>query len=149
MKRMNPVPSPSTSGGQRDPVVIAGSAVAVARRIEAALQSYVHRGQREKQIQDSIEYVLRRADFASVQREFRLSAKDRPDFLIDDRVVIEVKMRASSSAVLWQLGRYALDDRVEAIVVATPRFSTLSGLPREIHRVPVFPVALRGPGLSL
>ena len=62
-------------------------------------------------------------------------------------MVIEVKLKASGSAVLSQLARYASDRRVEAIVVATPRLSSLSGMPAEILGVPVRVVALSGPGL--
>lgn len=58
-------------------------------------------------------------------------------------------MRASGSAVLSQLARYAAHDRVKALVVATPRLSSLSGMPAVILGKPVRMVALPGPGLSL
>jgi hypothetical protein len=111
------------------------------------LRSFIHRGDREVQIQDSIERVLRAGHRWRVQREFNLSREDRPDFLIDGHIVIEVKMRASGSAVLWQLGRYALDRRVHSIVVASPRLSSLGGIPAAIHGVPVQVAALQGGGL--
>ena len=47
------------------------------------------------------------------------------------------------------MARYASDRRVEAIVVATPRLSSLAGMPSEILGVPVRMVALPGPGLAL
>lgn len=124
-------------------------AIAVADLVVSTLQSYIHRGDREVQIQDGIERVLARAGGFQVQREFRLSPKDRPDFLVDGQVVIEVKMRASGNAVLFQLGRYATHRRVRAIVVATPRLTSLGGIPGEIHGVPVRIAALQGGGLSL
>ena len=137
--------SPPTAGTQSE----LAAAIALAQRIVGVLSSGVHRGQRERQIQDSIEKALLAADVAGVRREFSLWPKNRPDFFIADCVVNEVKMRASSGEVLWQLGRYAEGERVRAIVIATPRFSSLSRMPRAVHQVPIFPVALRGPGLSL
>lgn len=126
----------------------AASALELAEQVVDVLRAHVHRGQREVQIQDSIERVLSAAGLY-VEREFRLSAEDRPDFFIGNRVVVEVKMRAGGSEVLWQLARYASHDRVQAIVVASPRFSTLAGIPAEIHRTPVRVVGLPGPGLRL
>lgn len=57
-----------------------------------------------------------------VSREHRLSGRDRPDFLIDGRIVIEVKGdRHRQPAVLRQLARYAEHRQVEAIILATSR----------------------------
>lgn len=122
--------------------------MAIAERIVAALGARVYRAAREIALQDGIEQVLRESRFR-VEREFRLNKRDRPDFLINGCVAVEVKMRASGSAVLSQLARYATDRRVKALVVATPRLSSLSGIPAEILGVPVRVVALPGSGLSL
>lgn len=123
-------------------------AAAIAEHVVAVLGRRVYRAVREIALQDGIEQVLREHDFR-VDREFRLSKRDRPDFLVDGCVAVEVKMRASGSAVLSQLVRYAAHDRVRALVVATPRLSSLAGMPAEILGVPVRMVALPGPGLSL
>lgn len=120
--------------------------VQIAERVVAALSDHVYRAARERALQDAIETVLRGRGFR-VEREFRLNERDRPDFLVDRYVAVEVKMRASGSAVLSQLARYAAHDRVRAIVVATPRLSSLAGMPEEILGVVVRPVALSGPGL--
>jgi hypothetical protein len=126
----------------------AGSGAALAHGIAQTLGSYIHRGQCEAQIQDSVASVLFVAGY-EVAREHRLSERDRPDFFVNGHVVVEVKMRASGGAVLWQLGRYAQHGGVRAIVVASPRFTSLSALPTSIHRVPVVGVGLRGAGLML
>lgn len=122
--------------------------VAIAERVVALLVDRVYRAPRERDLQDGIEHVLGSRGFR-VEREFRLSARDRPDFLVEGCVAVEVKMRASGSAVLSQLARYAADRRVKAIVVATPRLSPLAGMPPEILAVPVRGAALPGPGLTL
>lgn len=124
------------------------AAVTVADRVVAALGERIYRAPRERELQDGIEIVLCENGFR-VEREFRLNKRDRPDFLVNGCVAVEVKMRASGSAVLSQLARYATDRRVKALVVATPRLSSLSGMPAEILGVPVRVVALRGSGLSL
>lgn len=55
-----------------------------------------------------------------LSREHRLSAANRPDFLIDGRIVVEVKVRGQSRReIARQLERYAAHDGVEAIVLAT------------------------------
>lgn len=123
-------------------------AVAIAERVVALLADRVYRAPRERQLQDGIEIVLGGSGFR-VEREFRLSERDRPDFLVEGCVAVEVKMRASGSAVLSQLARYANHRRVKAIVVATPRLSSLAGMPAEILGVPVRGAALPGPGLTL
>lgn len=127
---------------------VAPDAVAIADHVVAVLGRRVYRAAREIALQDGIEAVLREHDFR-VEREFRLNKRDRPDFLVGGCVAVEVKMRASGSAVLSQLARYAAHDRVKALVVATPRLSSLSGMPAVILGKPVRMVALPGPGLSL
>lgn len=75
----------------------------------------------EKDLQDGIETVLRKngVDFV---REFRLSAMDRPDFYIpSSRTVLEIKLDGTLGALLRQISRYALDEKVIGIiVVGTP-----------------------------
>lgn len=119
-----------------------------AQQIVSALQGHTHRGLTEKHMQNSIECVFRAAGF-KVSREHRLCERDRPDFLINGTVVVEVKMRASGGSVLAQLARYAQHSNVRAIVVACPRFSSLGVIPERIHGVPVYVAALPGTGLML
>lgn len=55
-----------------------------------------------------------------VLREHRLSARDRPDWFIDGRIVVEAKVNgAVRSAIVRQLARYAEHDQVQGIVLAT------------------------------
>lgn len=122
--------------------------VAIAEHVVTLLIDRVYSAPCERELQDGIEHVLRDGGL-KVEREFRLSERDRPDFLVEGCVAVEVKMRASGSAVLSQLARYAADRRVKAIVVATPRLSSLSGIPAAILDVPVRNAALPGPGLTL
>lgn len=123
------------------------SPVVIAERVVAVLGERIYRASREVELQNGVELVLREAGF-SVEREFRLSAQERPDFLVQGCVAVELKMRASGSAVLSQLVRYANHRKVRALVVATPRLSSLSGMPAEILGKPVRVAALPGPGLT-
>lgn len=75
-----------------------------------------------------------------VEREKRLDARDRPDFLVDGGIVVEVKLKgASKMGVYRQLARYAGHVRVRAIVLAT---NTSMGLPELIEGKPTFYVHL-------
>lgn len=72
---------------------------------------------------------------SAVSREHRLGPGDRPDFLIDGRIVVEVKgPRHRAPAVQRQLERYALHPCVEAIILATSR---AMHMPAQVGGVPV------------
>lgn len=122
-------------------------AAVLAADVVTVLGAHRHRGVNEKQIQDSVQRVLAAAGLA-FSREHVLSAQDRPDFLVDGGVVVEVKMKASRSMVLMQLGRYASHDQVTALVLASPRLTVVSGMPDSIHGKPVRVVQLPGVGLG-
>ena len=96
----------------------------------------------EKQTQAEIELHLaaRLPMGSTLEREKRLSAFDVPDFVIDGRIVVEVKVRkAQRPQILRQLARYAKFDCVEAIIlVSSKSFS----LPPEILGKPAFSVSL-------
>ncbi len=68
-----------------------------------------------------------------VRREVRLSASDRPDFMID-RWAVEVKNRGQQPrAIMRQLERYATYAEVEGIVLAS---NVAMGLPPSIGGKP-------------
>lgn len=123
-------------------------AVSVAERVVALLESYIHRGARETHIHDSIKQVLQMGA-VRFEHECRLSEKDRPDFFVEGLVAIEVKMNAAKDDVVLQLGRYANLPQVRALIIATPKSTSLVGLPDEIFGTPLYQAALPGPGLTL
>ncbi|MCA2247584.1 hypothetical protein JF729_07205 [Mycobacterium intracellulare] len=123
------------------------SGIAIAERVTQTLRSYVHRGQSHAHIQDSVGRVLVSAGY-QLRREYRLSQPQRADFLVEGQVVVAVELDPCNEAVLCQLGRYAEDSRVCALVVACPCFSPLVGLPGSIDGVRVFGVGLRRPRMA-
>lgn len=75
-----------------------------------------------------------------LEREKVMGPADRPDFLIDGRIVIEVKVKGAAPASLrLQLQRYAAYPQVEGIVLATGKSVAL---PAEIRGKPVHIVYL-------
>ncbi|HTK34567.1 MAG TPA: hypothetical protein VL358_04665 [Caulobacteraceae bacterium] len=77
-----------------------------------------------------------------IEREVRLSPADRPDFVIDGRIVVEVKLKRPGNrpeTVLRQLGRYAEHDGVEAIILASNLAMTV---PAALNGKPVLFVSL-------
>lgn len=115
-------------------------------RLVSTLSGYRHRGANERHIQDSVERVLTHGGW-KFRREHFLSAHDRPDFLVEGGIVIEVKMKASRSFVLMQLGRYAAHSEVSALVLASPRFTVVAGLPEMLYGKSLAGVHLPGVGL--
>lgn len=113
----------------------------VALRALAALNSGRFRLSTEAEAQEDIERALLAVFLpAQVTREARLSARDRPDFLIEGGVVVEVKHNgATASATLRQLCRYAEHGVVGSIILATGR---AMDMPREIAGKRLFVVEL-------
>ncbi len=75
-----------------------------------------------------------------MEREKRLSAADIPDFLIDGRIAIEIKVRKlQRPQVLRQLERYAACADVEEIVLATSKGLSV---PARINGKPAFHLSL-------
>lgn len=71
-----------------------------------------------------------RSHMIAFEREVRLSPEDRPDFVVEGRWVIEVKMRrAVRKDILAQIERYAAHDQIDGLILLSNRAVSL---PREI-----------------
>ncbi len=97
----------------------------------------------EAMLQRGIAEVLTGAGYV-VKREKRLSRKDRPDFMVEDGVAIEVKIDGSLTSVMRQLSRYAENVTVGAIVFVTTRATQALRVPKEFCGKPVRTVLLAG-----
>lgn len=91
----------------------------------------------EAALQLSIGEALTSAGFDH-EREVRLSAADRIDFMVGT-IGIEAKVRYAKRAIYRQLERYAAHDGISALVLIT---GTAMGLPPSIGGKPVFYVSL-------
>lgn len=79
----------------------------------------------EKRLQADLAAVLTGAGI-QFTRELVLSARDIPDFFIEDGTTIECKLRhAQKTAVYRQLQRYASHKEVTSIILATNLSMTL------------------------
>lgn len=75
-----------------------------------------------------------------VSREHRLSPADRPDFLVFDSIVIEVKVKgAGRAAIERQLLRYAVHPQVTGLVLAT---GVAMSLPDRLYGKPLAVVSM-------
>ncbi|WP_163059466.1 hypothetical protein [Acidithiobacillus ferrooxidans] len=93
----------------------------------------------EKRLQADLAAVLTGAGI-QFTRERVLSERDTPDFLTDDGMVIECKLRpAQKTAVYRQLQRYASHTEVAGIILATNLSMTL---PETINGKPAYMASL-------
>ena len=108
---------------------------ALAVVIDEAFRTHRPQIPSERSLCDAIEVVLRGHPF---EREFRLTDRDRPDFVVGlvPLVAVEVKVKGSLADLTRQLFRYAEHDEVSGILVVTTR-STHRELPTTILGRPV------------
>jgi hypothetical protein len=93
----------------------------------------------ESVLQVEMDGVLREG-FPGVEvlREHRLGPTDRPDWLVDERFVVEAKIRSAGRRLIErQILRYAAYPHIEGIVLATGK-----SMPPIAARVPVLIVSL-------
>lgn len=81
----------------------------------------------ELELQSGIDLALQRNNI-EFQREVRLGAGNRIDFLVPPGIGIEVKIGGSTSALIRQLHRYALRPEILGLVVVASRLRLNPGL---------------------
>ncbi|MFY0638691.1 hypothetical protein [Maricaulis maris] len=90
----------------------------------------------EKRTQADLAEAFAQSLDVPVEREYRLSASDIPDFLVDGQLVVEVKLKAARPiAIHKQLSRYAAHDQVQGVVLLANR---AMALPPDIRGKPAF-----------
>jgi hypothetical protein len=88
-----------------------------ARQLRDLLAGHQFACRTESQLQAAIEKCLQQNGIA-YKREFRLTEKDRPDFMVG-KVAIEIKIDGSCSEVTRQIHRYSQHPDVEEILLIT------------------------------
>lgn len=109
-----------------------------ARLVAGFLRQARYRMGAEALLHDDVERHLK-AGAIPYEREHRLGPGERLDFLIANRVAVELKIRAQRKAIYRQLERYAQHDIVYGLVLVT---ASALGMPKEINRKPVYVVQL-------
>lgn len=99
----------------------------------------------EKLAQLSVENVLKEKKYDFI-REYRLSNKDIPDFLVNlngNKILIELKVKSNKSkkSIYNQLKRYSEHEGIDSIILFS---STAMTLPTHINNVPVYFVSMGG-----
>jgi hypothetical protein len=89
----------------------------------------------EAELQSAVAAVL---DVARLpyQREVRLSARDRVDFMVGGELALELKVNTNQKSVLAQVLRYASHEQVRALVIGSTTHRAL-GIPTEAYGKPV------------
>ena len=94
----------------------------------------------ETSLQEKIGALLASKGIGHV-REYRLSPKDRVDFMVGP-IALEVKIASRSVEVERQLERYAQSPEVEELVLLTSRSAHRGGIPNTLNGKPVYVVYL-------
>lgn len=86
----------------------------------------------EKILQAAIDRFLRSLKDGSliVQREFHLNDKNIIDFLIDEHIGIEVKIKGSKRSIYKQVERYAAIEGIKELILIT---NNPMGFPEQIN----------------
>lgn len=116
-----------------------------AGEIAALLEQYRLDASTEATLQDAIASVLTE-NAIPFEREARLDAYSRPDFMIGG-VAVEVKIGGSWAALVRQLQRYAKHERVAEILVVSSRVR-LVRVPRELAGKPIAVASVAVGGLA-
>lgn len=108
--------------------------------LSTTLRAYSFNFRDELELHDLLEQAMA-ADGWVVEREVKLSEKDRIDFVVHRKdaggvVGVEVKVKASVANVERQLRRYAAHERIEGLLVVSCTIQ-LKRLPEEIGGKPV------------
>ena len=75
----------------------------------------------------------------NVRREFRFLNGDKIDFILDNGIGIEVKVKGQRMAMYRQLERYTASDHINGIILAT---AVKMDLPAEINNKPAIVASL-------
>lgn len=110
-------------------------------QLRDALGAYRYTFTNERELQDGLQLVLGCLEW-EVEREVRLSARDRPDFMVEG-VAVEVKVDGGLSEVTRQIHRYAHLEAVRGVLLVTSR-SRLANLPAAVNGKPVAVLSLLG-----
>lgn len=78
------------------------------------------------------------------KREFVLGPGERVDFLVNESIAVELKIRAAKRVIYRQMQRYAAHERVDSLILVT---ACATGLPGTLNGKPVYVVSLGLTGL--
>ena len=129
-----------------DPIVFEGGHPAVlVRRAAQVIGAHAYRWSSEADLQAALAAVLE-PRCATVEREHRLAAADRLDFLLLGTIAVEVKLHGSATALLSQVQRYCDHPSIGACLVVTPSRRLAAGWPETLRGKPVAAVLVRRVG---
>jgi hypothetical protein len=94
-----------------------GGATFLLRYVENVLPDYHYQFSDEASLQAAIAAVLTEHNIR-FQREVHLGADDRPDFVLDHGVAIEVKVDGSMASAIRQAHRYCARPEITCVVLA-------------------------------
>lgn len=93
----------------------------------------------EKRLQYELEQAFSDAGL-NFERECPLDEQDIPDFILNDTIAIEVKLKGHQKrAIFRQLSRYARHQHIQAVVLLT---NVSMGLPESVDGTPLFYISL-------
>ncbi len=115
----------------------------IAVLLAAEIMKHRFRYGNEIELQDGLAALLTRNGLV-FEREVRLDAKDRIDFMIAPDIGLEVKCKGRLGDVHRQIVRYARQPRIHTLMLVTDRHQLTQGLPDTLHGTTLVVVSLLG-----
>lgn len=109
----------------------------IIQKIDKLLSGWNFDLYKEKDVQKQIFEIL--SEEFDITAEFRLSPKNICDFMIENEIAVEVKVKGSKTGIYRQLKRYCEFDKVKCLLFITSRSM---GLPPDINGKPVYYISL-------
>lgn len=110
------------------------------RELISALENKRFRFSSEDDLQKGIAIALTQAGI-EFEREKPLSDRDRPDFLIDASIAVEVKIKGTLAQALRQIARYTEHSQIESVLLVGSPF-WLRDVPATLNGKPIYSMRL-------
>lgn len=93
------------------------------------LKKYKYSLNTESELQNEIENTLKKENIP-FKRELKINKENRPDFIINDEIALEVKIKGTAKNIFNQCKRYCETNKIKSLILVTRKHI---GFPKQIN----------------